>query len=139
MEIKQIVPGFSAAPQLLPEEIAEAAKLGYSMLICNRPDGEAPDQPGAAEMQAAAEAAGLDFAYLPVVPGGFTPTLITEMRMALDAAKGPVLAYCRSGTRSTMLWGLAEAGERPAAEIIAAAAEAGYDLSPLAMALNARS
>lgn len=136
MDIRQIVPGFSAAPQLEIFEMEAAAAAGYRTIICNRPDGEAPGQPEAAEMEAAAKAAGMGFHYLPVYPGGFTSELVEGLQAALAEAEAPVLAYCRSGTRSTMLWALAEAGKRPAEEIMAAGLQAGYDLSPLRAALG---
>ncbi|MEI4470295.1 TIGR01244 family sulfur transferase [Frigidibacter sp. MR17.24] len=136
MDIRPVIDGFAAAPQITIDEIPDAAAQGYRTLICNRPDGEEPGQPSAEEMRAAAEAAGMSFHYLPVFPGGFSQDLVAEMRDLLDGAEAPVLAYCRSGTRSTFLWGLSQAGLRPAPEILAAGASAGYDLRPIAPALG---
>lgn len=137
MDIRPIVSGFSAAPQLALADMQAAADQGYVMVICNRPDGESPGQPDAAQMRAAAEAAGLVFHHLPLSPAiGITPELVAGTRAALAEAQGPVLAYCRSGTRSTNLWALAQAGERPVAEILQAGAQAGYDLSGLAPLLS---
>lgn len=140
MDIRQIVPGFSVAPQIRPEELAEAAAMGFRTLVCNRPDGEEPGQPSAGEMAAAAEAAGMEFHLLPVYPGAFTPDLVAGTLEVLAATDQPVLAYCRSGTRSATLWSLAMAGsgEVTPEAILAATAQAGYDLSPLAPHLRAR-
>jgi uncharacterized protein (TIGR01244 family) len=125
-----------APRQLLPAEIAEAAEAGIRTIINNRPDGEEPGQPYGAEIEAAAEAAGLGYRHIPVA-GGFSETQVAAMAEALDA--GPALAFCRSGTRSTYLWALARAGQgRPAESILEAAAGAGYDLRPIAAYLQPR-
>ncbi|AMY69167.1 TIGR01244 family sulfur transferase [Frigidibacter mobilis] len=139
MDIRQIVEGFAAAPQLAPAEMAEAAAMGFRTILCNRPDGEQPGQPDAAEMEAAARAAGMEFRYLPVFPGAFPGDLIAGMQDALAECDTPILAYCRSGTRSTMLWALAEADKRPVGEIVEAGNRGGYDLQSLVPFLTARS
>ena len=95
----------------------------------------AAGQPSAPEIESAAREAGLDYRFIPVA-GGFSDDDVAAMAEALDAASGPALAFCRSGTRSTTLWALSQAGEAPAGEIIAAAANAGYDMSHLAGHLN---
>jgi uncharacterized protein (TIGR01244 family) len=122
----------SVAGQIAPEDIAEAARQGFTFVINNRPDGEAPGQPTAAEMEAAAKAAGLGYAAIPITHAGFTEQQVVAMGEALGAAPGPVLAFCRSGTRSTLVWALARAraGDN-ADELAAKAAGAGYDLSPI--------
>jgi uncharacterized protein (TIGR01244 family) len=122
----------SVAGQIAPADIADAAAQGFAMIINNRPDGEQPGQPGGDEMAAAARAAGLDYRAIPITHAGFSDDQIAAMRDALDAARGPVLAFCRSGTRSTFAWALAQlaAGEDPAT-LQAKAANAGYDIAPL--------
>ena len=122
----------SVAGQIEPADVAEAARQGFTFIINNRPDGEAPDQPSAAEMKAAADAAGLGYAAIPITHAGFSEGQVVAMGQALAAAPGPVLAFCRSGTRSTLIWALARAraGDAPA-ELSAKAAAAGYDLSPI--------
>jgi len=122
----------SVAGQIEPADVAEAARRGFTFIINNRPDGEAPDQPSAAEMKAAADAAGLGYAAIPITHAGFSEDQVVAMGQALAAAPGPVLAFCRSGTRSTLIWALARAraGDAPA-ELSAKAAAAGYDLSPI--------
>lgn len=121
------------SPQIAPADLAEAKALGVTMVINNRPDGEEAGQPSGAEMQAAAEAAGLGYAAVPVSHGGFSPWQLDGMAAAMDqAGDGRVLAYCRSGTRSTLLWALTRArvGDDPD-DLAAKAAAAGYDLSPV--------
>jgi uncharacterized protein (TIGR01244 family) len=122
----------SVAGQIAPEDIAEAARQGFTFVINNRPDDEAPGQPAGAEMEAAAKAAGLGYAAIPITHAGFTEQQVVAMGEALGAAPGPVLAFCRSGTRSTLVWALARAraGDTPDA-LAAKAAAAGYDLSPI--------
>ena len=129
-EFRKVTDGFSVAPQIELSDIARAKAEGFTLLINNRPDGEAPDQPTSAEMEAAAKAAGLAYAHIPV-RGGPTPEQVEAERQILAEAKGPVLAWCRSGTRSIVTWsiGQALAGTRPPQELIALGAEAGYDLS----------
>ena len=117
--------------QIEPQDVAEAAAQGVTMIVNNRPDGEAPGQPPAAEIEAAARAAGLGYRHIPVA-GGLSPDLVDAMDEALAASEGGVLAFCASGTRSTYLWALsrAKAGD-DAEEIVARAAAAGYDLARL--------
>jgi len=119
------------AGQIAPEDVATAAAQGVRTIINNRPDGEQPGQPSAAAIEAAAMAAGLGYAHIPVDHSGFSMEQIEAMTAAL-AQPGPALAFCRSGTRSTFLWALARglAGDEPA-EIAAKAANAGYDVAPL--------
>ena len=126
----------SVAGQLHPAQIAEAAQAGFASVVNNRPDDEEPGQPGGDAIAAAAQAAGLTYIAIPVGHAGMTMTEVAAMADALADAAGPVLAFCRSGTRSTHLWALAEAtrGGDPAA-LIAAAASAGYDIRMLRGAL----
>lgn len=122
----------SVAGQIEPADIVEAARQGFTFIINNRPDGEAPGQPSGAEMKAAADAAGLGYAAIPITHAGFSEEQVAAMGQALAAAPGPVLAFCRSGTRSTLIWALARArAGDPPAELSAKAAAAGYDLSPI--------
>lgn len=122
----------SVAPQIRTEDVAEAAARGFAMIINNRPDGEEPGQPRGGDIREAARAAGLAYVAIPITPGGFSPDQIKAMQQALESAEGPVLAFCRSGTRSTFCWALARgaAGE-DADELVRKAASAGYDISPI--------
>ena len=129
---RQINDTVFASPQIGTDAIAEAAALGIVRIINNRPEDESDDQTPGAEIEAAARAASIDYVAIPVTHAGFSQGQVHAMQQALDSAGGPVLAYCRSGTRSTLLWALARAksGENPAA-IAAAAAGAGYDVTPV--------
>ena len=126
----------SVSPQISADLVGQAASQGFVRIINNRPDGEAPDEPQGAEIEAAARAAGLDYRAIPVGHGGFSEGQVTAMADAL-AADGLVLAYCRSGTRSTLLWagGGASRGDSKAV-LQAKAQDAGYDLAPVAMMID---
>ena len=122
----------SVAPQIAPDDMALARAQGFTTVINNRPDGEASDQPSGAVMRAAATAAGLHYAEIPIDHSGFSRPQVDAMAAELAAAEGGVLAYCRSGTRSCNLWALAEAARGEDADtLIAAAAAGGYDISGL--------
>jgi uncharacterized protein (TIGR01244 family) len=104
MDIRQISPDYSVSPQIFPGDIAALKAAGFKSIICNRPDNEDPGQPPAADIQAAAETAGLDFRHVPVVSGQMTAQDVEDHARALEELPGPVFAYCRSGTRSTNLF-----------------------------------
>ncbi len=105
LPLRPIAPDVCVAPQLTPEAMAEAARLGFRSVINNRPDYEhGPDQPPSAAIEAAARAAGLDYRHLPVDGGFQTPEQIAAMAQALREMPRPVLAFCRSGARSTRLY-----------------------------------
>lgn len=131
MDVKRINDHVSVSPQIRPEDIANLKAMGFTTIVNNRPDGEAPDQPSSAVMQAAAEAAGLTYHYIPLGRDGVSPQLVEQTKAALEGSAGAVFCYCRSGTRSTTLWALSQAGDMPADEIVGAAANAGYDMSHL--------
>jgi uncharacterized protein (TIGR01244 family) len=123
---------FVAPRQLFPADLPAAA--GIRLIVNNRPDGEEPGQPSSAEIEAAARAAGLGYRHIPVA-GGLEVAQVEAMAEALE--EGPVLAFCRSGTRSTGLWALARTSRGADPErLIRDAAEAGYDLRPLAPLLR---
>lgn len=121
-----------ASPQIGLDEVSAAADQGFALIINNRPEGESDDQTTGAEIEAAARAAGLDYVTIPVTHAGFSEGQVDAMAKALAGASGPVLAYCRSGTRSTLLWALARAKEGADPDSIAEqAAQAGYDITPV--------
>lgn len=130
MTAKPITPILSVSEQVLPEDIATLAAAGFRSIICNRPDGEGADQPSFAEIDTAAKAAGLQAAYLPIVSGKVADADALAFGMAMDSLPKPILAYCRTGTRSATLWSLSEGGRgRTLPEIIAATKAAGYDMA----------
>ena len=102
--MRQIGNGVYVSGQVLPENIAALASEGCKTLICNRPDNEGPGQPSAETMKAEAEKHGIVFHYIPVGHGGISRDSIDAMRKALTEAEGLVVAYCRSGARSTHLY-----------------------------------
>ncbi len=120
------------APQINADAIAAAKDLGVTLVINNRPEDESADQTPGLDIEAAATAAGMDYIAIPVTHAGFAEWQVKAMADALDKADGKVLAYCRSGTRSTLLWALARAskGDHPAV-LAEQAADAGYDVSPV--------
>lgn len=103
MDYRVITADYAVSGQITPEQIAEVKAAGFRSVICNRPDEEQPGQPPAASVQQAAEAAGLEFRYIPVVSGQIAPGDVDAMAEALDSLEGPVFAYCRSGARCTNL------------------------------------
>ena len=131
MELKRINDDVSVAPQISPDDMPAIKAAGFTTVINNRPDGESPDQPASDTMKAAAEAAGLSYHYIPLGREGVSPQMVEETEAVLEGSDGPVFAYCRSGTRSTTLWALSQAGKMPATEIVAQAAHAGYEMSHL--------
>jgi len=138
--IRRIDERISVAPQIAPGDVADIAAAGFTAIINNRPDGEDAGQPEGEAIRRAAEAAGLQYSEIPVTHAGFSANQVEAMATALAAAPGPVLAYCRSGTRSCNLWALAAAsrGGDPGA-LTAKAAGAGYDLSGIRPMLDALS
>lgn len=119
----------AVAPQIAPDDLPAIKAAGFTTVVNNRPDGEEPGQPHGDAIRAAAAASGVQYLSLPVA-GGVAPPQLAAMADALDA--GPVLAFCRSGTRSCNLWALARAsrGDDPDT-LVAKAAAAGYDLAGL--------
>lgn len=136
MELRKINDRVSVSGQIEPDEVADIKAAGFVAIVNNRPDGEAPDQPAGADIAAAARQHGLVYHEIPVGRGGVDDDMIANTRKLLDEAEGPVLCYCRSGTRSTTLWALSQAGRTSASEIVAAAARAGYDISHLGAHLD---
>lgn len=131
MSIFKLSPDVSVAPQIEAEDLETIKAMGFRSVINNRPDRESAQQPGNDVIADKAAALGLDYRFIPVVSGSFEDEDVAQFRKALDEMEGPVLAFCRSGTRSSVMWALANAGRMPAREIIKAAGNAGFDLSAL--------
>lgn len=130
MDIRRLTEDYAVAPQITPGDMAAIRAAGFTTVIDNRPDGEIPAELQTEAMQAAAAAAGLRFIANPVVGGAISDANATLQREALDTAGGPVLAYCASGNRSSIVWAMANAGRHPTDALIAAAARWGYNLEP---------
>jgi uncharacterized protein (TIGR01244 family) len=131
-------PSFLAAPQIGADDVATAAAQGVTTIVNNRPDGEEPSAPQGEEIAAAAAAHGLAYVAIPITHSGFSYSQIDALAAAIEASTGPILAYCRSGTRSTNLWALTRArmGDDSQSLCDKAAAQ-GYDLSGLRPTLDA--
>ncbi|QFS84023.1 Beta-lactamase hydrolase-like protein [Roseivivax sp. THAF40] len=132
MELKTISPKVTVSPQITPEDIPAIAAQGFRAIICNRPDGEGADQPSFEEIEAAAKAAGIEARYVPVQSGMVSDADVADFGAALNDLQRPVLAYCRTGTRSATLWSFHESKKRPMSEILAATQAAGYDMNGVA-------
>lgn len=129
--IRSITPGFCVSAQVDPQDLRAVADAGFRSIISNRPDGEEPGQPDWAQIAAAAEAAGLQARHIPVRPGAIGDDDVAKFAAALEEMPGPVLGFCRTGTRAAGLWGLTQAGRLTPNEIIGTAAAAGCDLSSM--------
>lgn len=117
--------------QIRPADVPGFKSSGVTLIVCNRPDGEEPGQPPVAEIERAAEAEGIEFRHIPIIRG-IGPSDAEEMQEALDSTKGKMLAYCRTGNRSTLVWAVARRGQGASVEELQRAATgAGYDLSPI--------
>lgn len=127
------------SPQISLEDVAQARAQGVTVIINNRPDDEEPGQLNGVQVEAAAREAGIAYVAVPVAHGGFAPWQLDGMAQALDqAGEGKLLAYCRSGTRSTLLWALTRARAGDDADVLAAqAAAAGYDIGPVRQIMDA--
>ena len=129
MQLKQLTSKLSVSAQITPAEVAGIASAGFKSIVCNRPDGEGADQPLFAEIEKAASSAGMMARYLPVMSGKVSDEDAAAFRTSLEELPKPILAYCRSGTRSATLWALTEARERPSGEIVQIARNAGFDVT----------
>jgi uncharacterized protein (TIGR01244 family) len=129
---RSITTDIMVAPQISVDAVAEAKAAGVALIINNRPEGESDDQIPGADIEAAARAAGMDYIAIPITHSGFSQPQVMAMVAALQGAKGKILAYCRSGTRSTLLWALAESAQGGDPDALTnMAAKAGYDVSPV--------
>lgn len=131
MDIRRITPNYAVSPQIDPSDLPVIKAAGFTTVINNRPDPEIPEPLRDQAMRAAAEALGLTFVTNPVIGGALTMANVTAQRAAMDAATGPVFAYCASGNRCSIVWALAEAKNRPADELVGLPAKFGYQLDHL--------
>ncbi len=131
MDIRNAGPAFAVAPQIEPSDVVALKERGFVGLICNRPDGEEGGQPTVADMREAAQAVGMAFHHIPVSGGEFPDGAIAAFRAVRRGTEGPLLAYCRTGTRSITLDTLANPDDIDPSERLMRAADAGYDLTNL--------
>lgn len=128
MDIRQLTPRYYVAPQISPDQMGALKEAGITRILCNRPDEEVPAAYGAAAMQAAAQAAGLEFALQPLTHQTMNEEVIAHNRAIGADQDGVTLAYCASGTRSCIAWALGQAGLQSADDILAAARAGGYNV-----------
>ena len=136
MDIRKLPDDFSVSPQVDVDHVREIAGAGFKSILCNRPDHVDPEQPMYDAIAKAAAHEGLEVAWVPIVGGRMTPGALEEFRKALDEMPRPMLAYCRSGTRCTMLWAITQHGAMDDTDIAQRASNAGYDVSGLLQQLN---
>ena len=137
MDIRTLTPRYSVSPQIMPEDLATLRAAGFTTVIANRPDGEIPPELQSAAMEKAARAVGLEFHYVPITRETMSAANMNLQRGIIDESAGPTFAYCASGTRSTIIWSLAMAGDMTADEILALTARAGYQLEEMRPTLEA--
>lgn len=128
MDIRPLSPDYAVSPQLTVADVPLLAHAGFTHIICNRPAAESALEEQPDQIRAAVEGAGMGWTDNPLVSGYLTKDHIARQR---DAMGGKVLAYCASGTRSSILWALAQAGRMPTDDIMAALTKAGYPLEGL--------
>ena len=129
MQYAKVTPQLSVSPQLSLDDIDAIKAAGFKSIICNRPDGEGVDQPDFAEIEAKALSLGLSCIYQPVVSGKITPQDATTFEANLQKLQGPVLAYCRTGTRCITLWAMTASKSLSYEAILGISQKAGYDVS----------
>jgi sulfide:quinone oxidoreductase len=128
MDIQSLAPELSVSPQIAAADMPALAAAGFRSVICNRPDGEGSDQPVFSEIERAASEHGLQVRYLPAVSGKVTDAQGQAFGALMSELPKPVLAFCRTGMRSTTMWALSQSGKLPLPQIIERAASAGFDL-----------
>lgn len=138
MDLRKITDDFSVSPQITPEDVPAIADAGFRAVLCNRPDGEEFGQTPYDAVAEAARAAGLEVRCVPFSSGQLTQDVIEEFQTALAEMPRPVLAYCRTGTRCTMIWSLVNYDDLGADEVLRATSRAGYDMSGLVAQLDRR-
>lgn len=125
---RKVTKTLSVSPQIRDQDLAAIAAAGFRTVLCNRPDGEDPDQPAFAVIAEAAKAHGLTTHHQPVISGQLMEKDVEAFKALIAELPAPIFAYCRSGTRCISLWALAESRERPITEVLEMAKAAGYDL-----------
>ena len=131
MMLNKIIEDYVVSDQITEEDIEQLKEAGFKTIFCNRPDNEEQNQVTVKSIQDKAVKSGLNFIHQPVIGGQITQNDIDEFSDHYDDAEKPIFAYCRTGTRSSMLWALSESGKRSIDEILRLTSAAGYNLSNL--------
>lgn len=138
MDIRPLTPTYAVSPQIDLADLAAIKAAGFATVIDNRPDAEIPAHLHTGAMADAARALGLTFIANPVISGGLTAQNVEAQAAAVAASAGPVLAYCASGNRSSVVWALMNAGQMDADTLIGTPARYGYTLEHLRGQIEAR-
>lgn len=136
MEIRKLTSDLSVSSQIRPEDLPALQQAGIRAIICNRPDGEGPEQPPFSQIEQEAHRLGIEARYLPTVPENVTDEQGAQFGQLMAELPKPVLGYCRTGRRSVTMWALSQAGKQPATTILETASKTGYDLAALAPRLG---
>lgn len=137
MNLKPLTADLSVTSQIMPEDLVELAAAGYRSIISNRPDEESPDQPDWSTIKAAATRHGMEARAIPVVANQISDTDVDKFREAYRLLPKPIAAFCRTGTRSALLWALANEANLSVEERMTIAGDQGYDLTPFRPRLEA--
>jgi sulfide:quinone oxidoreductase len=129
MQVHKLTDQLSVSSQVAVEDISKLPDLGFKSVICNRPDKESDDQPAMLEIENAVKAAGLSWQHQPVVSGNINDQDVEDFTQLMSTLPQPIFAFCRTGTRCSILWALSQANNMSVDDILDTAAEAGYNLS----------
>lgn len=129
MQVHKLTDQLSVSPQIALEDISKLSALGYKSVICNRPDKESDDQPVMLEIESAVKEAGLIWQHQPVISGNITDQNVEDFSKLIESLPKPIFAFCRTGTRCSILWALSQANKMSIDDILDTAAEAGYNLN----------
>ncbi|XOJ84554.1 TIGR01244 family sulfur transferase [Methylophilaceae bacterium Uisw_099_01] len=131
MQLNKIIDDYVVSEQITLDDIQKIKEAGFKTIFCNRPDNEEINQVSVESIKNAADANGIKFIHQPVIGGQITPVDVDQFGDYFDASEKPIFAYCRTGTRSSMLWALSESGKRSVEEILSLTSKAGYNLNNL--------
>ncbi len=138
MDPRRITDDFFVSPQITADDVPDIKAAGFRSILCNRPDGEEPWQPAFDDVATSAGAEGIEVRSVPIVSGQMTEADAEAFGEALKTLPKPILAYCRSGTRCTVMWSLTQIDSLGGEEVLRATADAGYDMSGLVAQLDRR-
>ena len=131
MMLNKIIDDYVVSDQISEEDVEKLKNAGFKTIFCNRPDNEEENQITVKSIQDKVIESGLNFVHQPVIGGQISQNDIDQFSDYYDEAEKPLFAYCRTGTRSSMLWSLSESGKRPIDEILKLTPSAGYNLTNL--------
>ena len=131
MMLNKIIDDYVVSDQINEDDVKKLKEAGFKTIFCNRPDNEEKDQISVKNINNKANENGLTFVHQPVIGGQISQKDVDEFSDYYDDAEKPIFAYCRTGTRSSMLWALSESGKRSVDDILSLTNAAGYNLSNL--------